>query len=265
MAMSASVPRMIARGRFVCGSFTSPAANDRSAKPSYAHSTLTSARPIAPIADRRAGAGSSGARRSRRDAPPSSERRADEHDQRRELRRTSRRRRSPRRGWRRAMLTRGGEGDRARREAARGHVVLDRIDAEAAQEILAEDDGDAAERGRADQHELRPAEAESRPCGPSLRADTRRSRRSPAARRRARASDSAPQSVIDAAERPIARASASGLGTFLRDAGRRPEDSRSDRDADDERDRAPQPERARQPGGRRRRCDAASGAEGYHA
>ena len=49
MPMSASVPRMIARGRFRCGSFTSPAANDRSPQPSYAHSTLTSARPIAPV------------------------------------------------------------------------------------------------------------------------------------------------------------------------------------------------------------------------
>src|SRR5262245_66585349 len=39
---------MIARGRLRCGLATSPDANDRSAQPSYAQSTLTSARPVAP-------------------------------------------------------------------------------------------------------------------------------------------------------------------------------------------------------------------------
>ena len=54
--MIASVPPMIALGRFRCGSFTSPPTRDRSPNPSYAHSTLTSARPkfptvmVAPIA-----------------------------------------------------------------------------------------------------------------------------------------------------------------------------------------------------------------------
>ena len=43
----ASVPTIIACGRLRCGSFTSPAANDRSPQPSYAQRMLTSASPIA--------------------------------------------------------------------------------------------------------------------------------------------------------------------------------------------------------------------------
>src|SRR5215472_12022873 len=45
--MIATVPRMMARGRFRCGSLTSPEAKDRSAQPSYAQRMLTIARPIA--------------------------------------------------------------------------------------------------------------------------------------------------------------------------------------------------------------------------
>ena len=46
--MIISVPMMIARGRLRCGSFTSPLANVRSAKPSYAHITEMSDSPNSP-------------------------------------------------------------------------------------------------------------------------------------------------------------------------------------------------------------------------
>src|SRR3954471_17880934 len=48
MPMMASVPKMMARGRFRRGSLTSPPANDTSAKPSYAQRMLTSAKPMLP-------------------------------------------------------------------------------------------------------------------------------------------------------------------------------------------------------------------------
>jgi hypothetical protein len=47
---------MSARGRFFSGSFTSPAMNARSAHPSYARSTETSARPNGAIEKLPAGA-----------------------------------------------------------------------------------------------------------------------------------------------------------------------------------------------------------------
>ena len=48
-AITASVPMMIARGSVRRGSFTSPATKLRSAQPSNAQSTLTSASPKAAI------------------------------------------------------------------------------------------------------------------------------------------------------------------------------------------------------------------------
>ena len=82
-------------------------------------------------------------------------------------------------------------------------------------------------------------------AGPSLRAGRRRSRRVSGSAAASSASDSAPHSVMSPPTTQSASISV-GLGHLLRDAGRRPEDARADRDADDERDRAPQPERARQ-------------------
>ena len=87
---------------------------------------------------------------------------------------------------------------------------VDRIDAEGPQEVVAEHDGDAAERRGANQHQLGPAEQERRPAGPSLRAGRRRSRRFPGSAAASSASDSAPHSVMSAAERPRGRASTAG-------------------------------------------------------
>ncbi len=46
--------------------------------------------------------------------------------------------------------------------------MLDRVDAEASQQIFAEHDRDAAKRVRADEDQLRPAEQETRQPSPSF-------------------------------------------------------------------------------------------------
>ena len=62
----------------------------------------------------------------------------------------------------------GGEGDRRGRQRPRRQVVRHRIDAEGAEGVLAEDHGDPAERRRADQDQLRPAEEEAGEAAPAL-------------------------------------------------------------------------------------------------
>src|SRR5262249_10692490 len=150
----------------------------------------------------------------------------------------------------------GRERNGTRREAARDDVVLDRIDAEAPQQILAEDYGDAAEGVGADQHEFGPTEQKR--CQPApafaevgVKPSGFRERGGELAEREGAAErDRAAQDPQQQHHRRIR--------DFLRDAGRRPEDARSDRDADDEGNRAPQPERARE-------LAALHGGERYHS
>jgi hypothetical protein len=59
------------------------------------------------------------------------------------------------------MFALAGEGNGHRGQASAADVVFDGIDAEAAQQVFAEDDRDAAECGGADQDELGPAKEES--------------------------------------------------------------------------------------------------------
>ena len=238
--MIASVPPMMARGRFRCGSFTSPPTRDRSPNPSYAHSTLTNARPkfptviVAPIA---------GVRWANVPPcwPPSS---------------SDARTIAPRAAnlttvetltivaptLAPMMLAAAAKAIAAAASVRAATRMRHGIDAERPQAILAEDDGNPAERGGTNDDELGPAEQKRGRPAPALAkigvesTALGQSRGQFGERQR-------PAQGDDAAEHPQAEHHRRARHQS-RNAGGRAEDAGPDRDADDEGDTAPEPERA---------------------
>ena len=242
MAMIASVPPMMALGRFRCGSFTSPPTRDRSPNPSYAHSTLTSARPrfpavmVAPIAGVRWANVPPCWPPSSSDAMTIAPRAANFTT----VETLDNRRADPGAD----DVGGGGEGNGSRRERPRRGRMRHGIDAERPQEILAEDDGNPAERGGTNDDELGPAEQKRGRAAPALA----KIRVEPTALGQSRGQfgeRQRPAQGDGAAQHPQAEHHRRARHQS-RDAGRRAEDAGADRDADDEGDAAPEPERARQ-------------------
>ena len=133
-----------------------------------------------------------------------------------------------------------GKDDRAGREVVGPGRMRRGVEPEDAHEILAEHRGDAAERGGANQHELRPSvEKGVRPSPAFAQIDIHAAglghrRRELRERQRAAQHD-------QAAEHPDAEHQ-HRIGHARRDAGRRAEDAAADGDADHEADRAQQAE-----------------------